>query len=57
MKKIIVLLFLITLTEMSHAQDFKKVHSKLLLQKYEAAKDEYEEIVFTWRDYLTLFKT
>jgi len=45
MKKIIVLLFLVTLIQMSYAQDFKKVQNKLLLQKYESAKDEYEEVI------------
>ena len=45
MKKITGLLFLVTLTQMSYAQDFKKVQNKLLLQKYEAAKDEYEDVI------------
>ena len=45
MKKYIVLLFLVTLIQMSYAQDFKKVQNKLLLQKYESAKDEYEEVI------------
>jgi hypothetical protein len=45
MNKIIVLLFLVTSIQMSYAQDFKKVQNKLLLQKYEAAKDEYENVI------------
>lgn len=45
MKKIIGLLCLVTFTQMTYAQDFKKVQGILILKKFEAAKDEYEKAV------------
>jgi len=45
MKKIIGLLCLLTFTQMSFAQDFKKVQGILLLKKFDAAKIEYDKAV------------
>ncbi len=45
MKKIIGLLCLVTFTQMTYAQDFKKVQGILILKKFEAAKEEYEKAV------------
>ncbi|MEI6190455.1 MAG: hypothetical protein WCP61_08545 [Chitinophagia bacterium] len=45
MKKIIGLLSLLILSQVSFAQDFKKVQEILFLKKIEAAKTEYERVV------------
>ena len=45
MKKIIGLLSLVILAQVSFAQDFKKVQEILFLKKIDAAKSEYEKVV------------
>jgi len=45
MKKIIGLLSLLILTQVSFAQDFKKVQEILFLKKIEVAKTEYERVI------------
>lgn len=45
MKKIIALLSLVTVFQLSYAQDFKKVQANVLLNKFELAKEEYDKAI------------